>query len=183
MYLKSQMFPSLETREGRQKIWEGTSDCQMNTVCLTERGYQIASWRPFVWKGISDCQLKTLCLTERGYQIASWRPFVWEGISDCQLKTVCLTEDGDFWARTADSKQRIPQLFWLHSARRAKFSACAVALLVFVRFSEGYFHGCSFCHVPFRTVKTTWIWNARRMLITEAGNIWSCTVIAFLDFE
>jgi hypothetical protein len=34
---------------------------------------------------------------------------LWEGLSECQLKTVCPTEDGDFLARTAESKQRGPE--------------------------------------------------------------------------
>jgi hypothetical protein len=55
MCLKSQMLAALETRAGRQKIWEG--------------------------------------------------------LSDFQLKTVCPTEDGNFQAKTTESKQRLPQLF------------------------------------------------------------------------
>ena len=69
--------------------------------------------------------------------------YIWAGISDCQLKIICLTEDGVFRARTAESKQRIPQLFWVHSARRTTFSACAVGLMIFGRLSVGYYHRCS----------------------------------------
>jgi hypothetical protein len=32
-------------------------------------------------------------------------------VSDCQLTTVYFAQDGDLWARTAESKQRLPQLF------------------------------------------------------------------------
>jgi len=75
--------------------------------------------------------------------IRKGRQKLWEGISDCQLKIVCLTEDEDLRARTAESKQRLPQLFCVHSARRTTFSACAVALMVFGRLSEDYHHRCS----------------------------------------
>jgi hypothetical protein len=44
-------------------------------------------------------------------KIRAGRRKLWEGISECQLTTVCPTEDGDFRARTVESKQRLPQLF------------------------------------------------------------------------
>jgi len=38
MCIKCQTFPDLETREKLQKIWEGISDCQLKTFCLTVDG-------------------------------------------------------------------------------------------------------------------------------------------------
>jgi hypothetical protein len=69
---------------------------------------------------------------------------MWEGLSDCQLKNLCPTLDGDFRASTAESKQRIPQSFSVHSAKKATFPASAVALMGFGRISEVYYHKCSF---------------------------------------
>jgi len=48
------------------------------------------------------------------------------GVSDCQLTTVYFTQDGYLWARTAECKQRLPQLFRVHSVRRVTFSTSTI---------------------------------------------------------
>ena len=47
----------------------------------------------------------------RGLETREGRQKIWEVISQRQLKAVCLTQDADSLVRTAQSKQRLPQLF------------------------------------------------------------------------
>ena len=51
------------------------------------------------------------CQIFPGSEAREWRQKIWEWISECQLKTVCLTQDADSLVRSAQSKQRLPQLF------------------------------------------------------------------------
>jgi hypothetical protein len=130
-------------------------------------------------RGISlKCQ-KFLGLETRGV-----RQKVWEGISECQPKTLCITQDADSLVRTAESKHRLPQLFWVYSASRATFSASAVALVGFGRLSEGYYHRCSFSGFFNRLLNLLrfgTLVNVGRALIFQEEK-WSFTILAFLDY-
>jgi len=128
-------------------------------------------------RGISlKCQ-KFLGLETRGV-----RQKIWEGISEYQLKTVCLTQDADSLVRTAESKHRLPQFFWVHSASRAIFSASAVALLVFGRLSECYYHRFSFSrffHRLLNLLRFGNLYECRQGAYRSSRKKWSFTIWLF----
>ena len=108
------------------------------------------------------------------------------GISEWQLKIFCLTQDGDFLARNAESKRRLPQLFWVHSAWSATLSASAIQLLGFGRISKGYFHRCSFSRFFNRLLNLPrfgTLGERRPSAYCSGRKKWSSTVMEFVDYE
>ena len=137
---------------------------------------QWVSKRQIIWfwgirSGGAKRGISLKCQMFPGLKTREGRQKIWEWISEWQLKTICLTLDTDFLVKTTESK-RLPQLFWVHLAIRATFSASSVALMRFGTISEGYYHRCyfpGFFHRLLFPLRFGTLSKYCRALIFEAG--------------
>jgi hypothetical protein len=94
------------------------------------------------------------------------------------------TEDGEFRSRTAESKQRLPQLFWVYSPRSVTFSTSDVYWWFLVDFLKVIITGVFFLILNqlLTLPRFGTLGESRPVVIVQAGNLWSCTIMTFVDY-